>query len=152
MGKSTASGIRLIALAAMMSLGACDSAQILNPFPENRLGTGVNLATNAPPMEHTLVEPNYIPSTEELLGLGEGDAQEYFGEPSLRRADQDAQIWQYQTDACVLFLFFYPDEEGAARIAYVTSSSTQSGGVSPGDQACVDAVTRHAANTGPDVS
>ena len=149
MARNTATPKALI-LAALLAFAACDAANMPSPIPANRVGTSVSTPTNtiesvtAAPQ----VEPDYIPRTEELIGLGEAETEGYFGEPSLRRTDQGAQIWQYQADECVLFLFFYPDEDETPRVSYVTSSGARAGQASPGDQACVDAVTRLAVNAG----
>jgi len=118
------------------------------PFPQNRVGTSVSTPTNTVESvgAREVVEPEYIPRAEDLIGIDEPSAEELFGPPSLRRVDQGAQIWQYRTVQCVLFLFFYADEEEVARVSYVTSSGARSGQVSPGDQACVEVVTRAAAN------
>lgn len=150
-GIARAHALRAIAVGmAGLGLAACSAADFISPAPTNRVGAGVEVQTNEP-MEPTRarVEPDYIPTTDELIGIGEGEAVGYFGEPSLRRIDQDAQIWQYGAEACVLFLFFYPDTDETPRVSYVTSSGPRNGEDSPGDQACVDAVTRDAANTMP---
>ena len=46
----------------------------------------------------------------------------------------------------MLFLFFYADEADVARVTYLTSSGVHLGQATPGDQPCVEAVTRAAAN------
>ncbi len=115
---------------------------------ENRMGTTISTPTNAPDnaLAFVPVEPSYIPSTDELVGMDESDAQAILGTPALRRTETNGQVWQYRTDACVLFLFFYADEAAVARVSYLTSSGARAGQQTPGDQPCVDAVTRAAAN------
>ena len=148
MARSTAAHIRAMAMIGVLALAGCDAGSLSMPFPQNRVGTNVS------PPENTVdsvsareqVEPDYIPSAEELVGADGADVEAVFGVPSLARVDQDAQVWQYRTEACVLFLFFYPDENQTARVSYVTSSGARAGVESPGDQACVEAVTRAAAN------
>jgi len=153
MAKST-NGITkaLVFAVAVLGLGACESVSIINPSPENRVGSEIEVRTNEPRPMRRMVEPAFIPRAEDLVGLGEAEAAEFFGSPSLRRTDQGAQVWQYRTDACVLFLFFYPDASETARVSYVTSSGAHAEQESPGDQACVDAVTRAAANAAPEIS
>lgn len=150
MAKSMAHGIRAFAtLALVLALVGCGAMDVPMPsFPQNRAGTEARAPANTiiVPTSRPRLEPDYIPRVEELVGLGEAEAEGYFGAPGLRRVDQDAQIWQYRTDACVLFLFFYPGEDGSPRVSYVTSSGAHNGETSPGDQPCVDAVTRDAVN------
>jgi len=154
MAKST-NGITkalVIVAAAVLGLAACESVNVISPSPENRVGSEVEVRTNEPRPMRRIIEPAFIPRAEDLLGLGEAEAEEFFGVPSLRRIDQGAQVWQFQTDSCVLFLFFYPDESETPRVSYVTSTGAHNGEDSPGDQACVDAVTRAAANAAPGTS
>jgi hypothetical protein len=56
------------------------------------------------PME--LLEPTILvgKSSEEIL--------EILGEPTLRRKDSPAEVWQYLTEECALHLFFYPAKTG----------------------------------------
>jgi len=105
-------------------------------MPENEV------ARVAPPV----LEPSYIPSTDELVGASEARVRELIGSPSLVRAEQNSAVWQYRTNTCVLFVFFYPGNADALAVNYLTSSGARSGEVTPGDQACVEAVTRNAAN------
>jgi hypothetical protein len=151
MGKGTRTMARALAVAALgLCLAACSAADFMNPVPTNRVGTEVDMRANERQQtSRPQVEPEYIPRAEELVGVDEATARRYFGEPSLLRVDQGSQIWQYGAETCVLFLFLYPDTDDISRISYVTSSGVEAGVPTPGDQACIDAVTRMAANAGP---
>ena len=100
-----------------MALAGCETISgfdISNPMPQNRVGRTVSTPTNMPQTTSAPVpvEPSYIPSAEEIIGLDGAGAEGFFGVPSLRRVEQNGEVWQYQTDACVLFLFLYTDEAG----------------------------------------
>ncbi len=42
-----------------------------------------------------------------------------FGEPTFLRRDPSAELWQYQTETCVLDLFLYDDGAGAYEVAHL---------------------------------
>jgi len=146
-----ASGIRgLSVLGLALTLAACGAVDVPMPsFPQNRAGTEARAPANTivAPTSRSQLEPAFIPRVEDLVGKSEEETEDLFGEADLRRVDQGAQVWQYQTNVCVLFLFFYPDDNDVAHVSYVTSSGAHTGEDGPGDQPCVDAVTRAAANT-----
>ncbi len=142
-------------LALCLSLAACTTTSLSDYIPryskapaETQMGETVSAprANLQASIAREHVEPDYIPSTNELMGTDAVQVESYFGSPSLRRAEQASEVWQYATDACVLFVFFYPDEAGETRVSYVTSSGSHQNQATPGDQACVEAVTRAAAN------
>jgi len=146
---------KLASCAAALLLAACETTSGPPPAPES--GSSVSMpslmpenqvAAVAPPV----IEPSYIPSTDELVGASEGRVRELVGAPTLVRAEQNSAIWQYRTNTCVLFLFFYPGNGDALAVNYLTSSGARSGEVTPGDQACVEAVTRAAANASSGVT
>lgn len=45
----------------------------------------------------------------ELLGLGPELLRRWLGEPALRRAEGQAEVWLYAGDACALDLVLYPE-------------------------------------------
>jgi len=47
-----------------------------------------------------------------LLGQAGTALTPYLGEPSLKRSEPPAEIWQYATPDCLLFLFLYRESQG----------------------------------------
>lgn len=45
-----------------------------------------------------------------LIGMAGPDVPRYLGQPSLRRHEGAAEIWQYAAPDCVLYLFLYRDQ------------------------------------------
>lgn len=57
------------------------------------------------------------PKREELIGLDAEGLKKALGAATMVRRDLDTEIWQYRTEACVLFLFLYPDDAKAKKPA-----------------------------------
>lgn len=49
------------------------------------------------------------PSPEAVIGWHGAELYAALGQATLVRRDLGAEIWQYRTEACVLFVFLYPD-------------------------------------------
>ncbi len=47
-----------------------------------------------------------------LVGQPGATLTPYLGEPSLKRSEPPAEIWQYATPDCLLFLFLYRESQG----------------------------------------
>lgn len=47
-----------------------------------------------------------------LMRLTEAEVGYLFGQPTQKRRDADAQIWQYKTEACVVDFYFYGQDDG----------------------------------------
>ncbi len=86
------------------------------------------------PAEPTIPEVD-APAPSEMLGWSTSQVTETLGAATLVRNERGAEIWQYRTDACVLFLFFYHD--GTATT--VKHIDTDNGVAAP---PCVTAVVR----------
>lgn len=64
--------------------------------------------------------PDRVPAPRILLGLQHHQVMALLGEPSFKRRDDPAQIWQYRDSICILDVFLYrPDGGGAYRVTYV---------------------------------
>lgn len=51
--------------------------------------------------------PSFDPAT--LIGLDQAEVLAAFGEPTARKDDAPARVWQYATGECAVNLFFYLD-------------------------------------------
>ena len=64
--------------------------------------------------------PDRAPAPRTLLGLEHHQVMALLGEPSFKRRDDPAQIWQYRDSICILDVFLYrPQGGGAYRVTYV---------------------------------
>ena len=75
------------------------------------------------------------PSPAEVLGWSASQVAATFGAATLVRNERGAEIWQYKTDACVLFFFFYPNGDQSA-VRHIDASGDTA------MQPCVSAVVR----------
>jgi hypothetical protein len=58
--------------------------------------------------------------------MDQGELSDLLGKPSLRRGEQDAQVWQYGGASCVLHVFLYRDgANNPYRVAYVDTVRRQ---------------------------
>lgn len=55
----------------------------------------------------------------QLLGQSDAWVMAQLGEPHFKRADRQANIWQYKNGVCVLNVFLYADEAGTPSPAHV---------------------------------
>ncbi len=64
--------------------------------------------------------PDRGPAPRTLLGLEHQQVMALLGEPSFKRRDDPAQIWQYRDSTCILDVFLYrPVGGGAYRVTHV---------------------------------
>ena len=64
--------------------------------------------------------PDRVPAPRTLLGLEHHQVMALLGEPSFKRRDDPAQIWQYRDSTCILDVFLYrPVGGGAYRVTHV---------------------------------
>ena len=77
-------------------------------------------ATAAPqPAPEPAPEPEIDDDPEQLMGLAGGALAALLGEPGFRRADADAQVWQYRGLDCLLDVYLYRDgEDTPHRVTY----------------------------------
>jgi hypothetical protein len=53
------------------------------------------------------------------------------GEPAFKRAEPQAQVWQYGGEGCSLFIYFYKTDAGALASSFVDARRTQGGPADP---------------------
>ncbi|MDO9710320.1 hypothetical protein [Paracraurococcus lichenis] len=110
------------ALQAAMDTGRAGLAAIalpdLPPAP-----AAVPPPPQSPPRAR-LLDIRHVPArpTEaaQLLGAGPEALRRWLGEPSLRRAEGDAEVWLYAAEACALDLVLYP-AGGGLRVAHAAA-------------------------------
>jgi hypothetical protein len=77
-------------------------------------------------------------SAAALMGARAEDLRRMLGEPSLSRADGDAEIWLYEAPACRLDVILYA-EGGALRVAHAAARALAEGGAVT-EAACLAAI------------
>ncbi len=151
-----------VVVMAVLALGACQStsgppAADESAMPQNRASEAtspINVPTNDPistpqmaAVPHRApIEPSFIPTSEDLIGVDAIEAESMLGAATLKRTDHGSEMWQYRSDVCVLFVFLYPDDDGAMAVSYLTAGAAAAGGSVPDDDACIAAAVRAAAN------
>ena len=53
-----------------------------------------------------------VDSDLDIDGLGLVETEAHLGKPDLLTRDPPAEIWQYAKEHCVLYVFFYPAQDG----------------------------------------
>ncbi len=103
------------ALCLVLLLGACEGTR-----PTTAMGRPAALPKEA------IVPPDGLPPAigeskddpGRLRGLAAGEVVAKLGDPSFRRREAPAEVWQYFGPGCVLDLFLYEDN-GAQRVTHV---------------------------------
>lgn len=101
---------RTFILSLCTLLAACagteDASEIASNEPVSKVEAITPEIARTPSPEITI--PDVVaPAPEALIGLKPVQLSETFGTASLVRSDLGAEIWQYRTRECVLFLFLY---------------------------------------------
>lgn len=119
--------LELTALSALLlTLAACTTPNGNSPSS----GSGA-YGNNAPQRPR-------IGSVNTLLGLSPEKVTSLLGEPKIKRAEKEAQIWQYRSSACSLLLFFYPNTDGQITAYYVDARRPEGGAAEKG--ACLNSI------------
>jgi hypothetical protein len=72
------------------------------------------------------------PSPDQLMGLDAQGVTRLLGQPSLKRAEGPAHVWQYANRLCVLDVVMYDDEaKRGPRVNYVELRDPAGGGAVP---------------------
>ncbi|MCK5777498.1 MAG: hypothetical protein KAH11_01830 [Rhodospirillales bacterium] len=137
---------RLTAVLLLTFLAGCAGANVTpSPAPD----TPSTAATNPGPRTAALPKPAPEPASKhepaieapkaaEVIGWDTAALNETFGPASLVRRDLGAEIWQYRTDECVLFLFLYPaGTEGALKVEHLDAR-----GSGTATETCLKSVVR----------
>jgi len=105
-------------LLGLMLLGGC----------AGNAGSGVGLAggklASAEPAS-TIGSGPLTPQS--LLGVAPSALSARLGEPSFKRTEPGAEVWQYGGKACALFVYFYKTSGGALSSAYVDARRNAGG-------------------------
>lgn len=115
------------ALCLVLLLGACEGTRPMTTT--GRPGAGALPQEAALPPGGMPPAPGDVPGR--LRGLAAGEVVAKLGDPSFRRHEAPAEVWQYFGPGCVLDLFLY-DDKGAQRVAHVELRSRN---LNPGAQA-----------------
>ncbi|MBV5324799.1 MAG: hypothetical protein J0626_05755, partial [Rhodospirillaceae bacterium] len=105
--------------------------------PQGSGGPVVSGAASAGTETAMLVPRTGKLTPETLKGLSAAQAESELGQPSFRRRDPPAEIWQYRVRSCTLDLFLY--EEGDTRVVNHFAVRTP-GGTAISDRGCLDDV------------
>ncbi|WP_236033936.1 hypothetical protein [Belnapia mucosa] len=123
---------RLALLLLLCPVGACASpedraAELRLAFERGQAQFAAMPATAARPLPAAapvLVDAAPVPAAApQLLGLGPEPLRRWLGEPSLRRAEGDAEVWLYAGPACALDLVLYP-QGGRLRVAHASARAS----------------------------
>lgn len=68
---------------------------------------------------------------QSLLGVAPEALSARLGEPAFKRAEPQAQVWQYGGEGCSLFIYFYKTDAGALASSFVDARRTQGGPADP---------------------
>ncbi len=92
----------------LFSLAACTpppAPQTLAPPKPKKLATKTPLKTP--------------PRLKPVIGLERGQVTAYLGQPVFIRKDAPGEIWQYQSNLCILDLFLYEEKsDGAYKVSH----------------------------------
>lgn len=68
---------------------------------------------------------------QSLLGVAPEALSARLGEPAFRRAEPQAEVWQYAGEGCSLFIYFYKTDAGALASSFVDARKTLGGPADP---------------------
>jgi hypothetical protein len=114
-------------LSSLLLLGACELPPPTTLAPTTLApSTGVTPGQVPDPAPRSQGETGGAPSTAAaplgdpggFRGLPAKEVLARLGDPSYRRHESPAEIWQYYGPGCILDLFFY-DEQGTTRVTYI---------------------------------
>lgn len=85
---------------------------------------------------------------DDLVGLDIPAVERLLGKPDLSRKEPFAEVWQYAHGDCVLFVFIYAQDGGAARVTHAETGA-RDGGTTPEPGQCIGAIlSRNTAKPG----
>ncbi|MGQ7830422.1 hypothetical protein [Altererythrobacter sp. Z27] len=139
----------LISLAPLPLLVACVSAGSPPPVSQPRPGpvTTAPPAVRVPPSNPAPPTSGFIvpqvmrlPGLENVIGAGAAQLERRFGKPRLDVLEGDARKLQFAGEPCVLDVFLYPMQPGAAPVATHVEARRASDGRNVDRAACVAAL------------
>ncbi len=106
-----------------------------NPSPGKAARNPQRSALNAP-REAKRAAPK-------LIGMRAKEISSLLGQPTLLRHEPPAQVWQYASDDCVLYVFLYRNrrDTGRSRVRYVESRDPATAAREP-TPPCIDRFVR----------
>ena len=116
-----------LSLAIILGVSGCQTTEKPDkPAPKSRFIKTVPKAEtapqsiSAPKTQQAHIEPQRIfPKINTIQNLSAKDVHALLGEPSFKRSDDPAEIWQYRVAACTLDLFLYENlDTSERRVAY----------------------------------
>lgn len=135
---------RLAAFLLLTMLAGCTGAAVAPPpvseAPSKAAPKPAQRTSAIPaPRPKPKPEPEInAPKAADVIGWDTAALNEKFGPASLVRRDLGAEIWQYRTDECVLFLFLYPaGANSALKVEHLDARGSQTA-----TDACLKSVVR----------
>lgn len=116
------SAVGAIALSSGM-LAAC---QTLTAVSDVVTGPSAGAETKAPeimqapatPSTSVVAQPRTAAAGGGLMGMTTDGLRAAWGEPSLKRSEAGAELWQYGGSSCTLLVYFYPDPSNALTVSH----------------------------------
>lgn len=129
-------GHSALSLFLIVALAACTVDDGIAPPPETpQAATPTTMQTARVPAQPKPVPVINAPKPADIIGSPSSKLVAKLGSATLVRTDISAEIWQYRTEDCVLFLFLYPGESEMA-VRHIDSR----GGPSP--ESCIRSVVK----------
>ena len=135
-----------------MLLAACgpssqsaDTLRVVTPEPAAKSLPAPKMATTPVVVvaKAAPVQPEIpVPEPTSLMGMLPTDITNLLGEPSLKRSDAPAQLWQYRTASCALNLFLYPTAGPSSLSVSHYEAVTLSNGV-VSDKSCLGSIMKN---------
>lgn len=125
-----------LSLFLIVALAACtvDDGTVSSPETSTSAQGQTARVTPLPKVEPEASEIN-APKPADIIGAPSSKLIKALGSATLVRTDIGAEIWQYRTPDCVLFLFLYPEKSEMA-VRHLDSR----GGPSP--ESCIRSVVK----------
>lgn len=125
-----------LSLFLIAALAACTVDDGMAPLPETpQAATSTTIQTARVPAQPKPAPEINAPKPADIIGSPSSKLVTELGSATLVRIDIGAEIWQYRTEDCVLFLFLYPGESEMA-VRHIDSR----GGPSP--ESCIHSVVK----------
>lgn len=95
------------ALACLLPFLAACSLTSGSVYGGTSLSTNLNADPNLGPQQFASVS---LPARTTIIGRDTAYLKSLIGEPSLKRTEQGAELWQYQSASCVALFYLYESE------------------------------------------
>lgn len=109
-------------IAAAFALAGCQTVNSALDTIGAGGGTQAEVQGSAPPppaeSQLAMVAPSRQPGSGALAGQSADAMLSLWGEPSLKRKDLGAELWQYTSKSCTLLVYLYPNAAGAMTVSH----------------------------------